>query len=213
MRSCAHWLGWKCGIELGAAHEKVRTARSLESLPRIAQAMSRGELSYSKVRALTRVATPETEETLLMVALHGTSHHVEAVVRGFRRAQQAVELDREARQQANRGLTYRHDDDGSLCLQVRLPAEAGALVLRALQRASTRTPPTREATLTRSPARTFQLERPAVRPPRTGRAELPFGRSTRPTRPTRCRRTRLRSVAPTRSRGSPRAGSRTVTAP
>jgi hypothetical protein len=133
-RSCAHWLGWKCGIELGAAREKVRTARALESLPRIDAAMSRGELSYSKVRALTRVATPETEETLLMVALHGTSHHVESVVRGFRRAQQAVELDRDARQQASRGLTYRHDDDGSLCLQVRLPAEAGALVLRALQR-------------------------------------------------------------------------------
>jgi hypothetical protein len=135
MRSCAHWLGWACGIELGAAREKVRTARALESLPRIDAAMSRGALSYSKVRALTRVATPETEETLLMVALHGTSHHVEAVVRGFRRAQQAVELDREARQHANRGLTYRHDDDGSLCLQVRLPAGAGALVLRALQRA------------------------------------------------------------------------------
>ncbi|MCX7231003.1 MAG: DUF222 domain-containing protein [Burkholderiales bacterium] len=134
-RSCAHWLGWKCGIELGAAREKVRTGRALESLPRIAEAMSRGELSYSKVRALTRVATPQTEETLLMIAQHGTAHHVESVVRGYRRAQQAVELDREARQQLNRGLTYRHDEDGSLWLQGCLPAEGGAIVLRALQRA------------------------------------------------------------------------------
>ena len=134
-RSCAHWLGWKCGIELGAAREKVRTGRALESLPRIAEAMSRGELSYSKVRALTRVATAQTEETLLMIARHGTAHHVESVVRGYRRAQQAVELDREARQHLNRGLTYRHDEDGSLWLQVCLPAEGGAIVLRALQRA------------------------------------------------------------------------------
>ena len=134
-RSCAHWLGWKCGIELGAAREKVRTGRALESLPRIAEAMSRGELSDSKVRALTRVATAQTEETLLMIARHGTAHHVESVVRGYRRAQQAVELDREARQQLNRGLTYRHDEDGSLWLQVCLPAEGGAVVLRALQRA------------------------------------------------------------------------------
>jgi hypothetical protein len=60
---------------------------------------------------------------------------VESVVRGYRRAQQAVELDREARQQLNRGLTYRHDEDGSLWLQGCLPAEGGAIVLRALQRA------------------------------------------------------------------------------
>ena len=70
-----------------------------------------------------------------MIARHGTAHHVESVVRGYRRAQQAVELDREARQQLNRGLTYRHDEDGSLWLQVCLPAEGGAIVLRALQRA------------------------------------------------------------------------------
>lgn len=133
-RTCAHWLGWKCGIELGAAREKVRVARALDALPRIGSAMARGALSYSKVRALTRVATPETEETLLMIALHGTAHHVEAVVRGFRRAQQAIELDREARQHANRGLTISYDDDGACRLVVRLPAEEGALVLNVLQR-------------------------------------------------------------------------------
>src|SRR4051812_32534830 len=56
--SCAHWLSWKCGIELCAAREKVRVARALETLPMISVAMGRGELSYSKVRAVTRVATP-----------------------------------------------------------------------------------------------------------------------------------------------------------
>lgn len=63
MRSCAHWLGWKCGSDLGAAREKVRVARALEALPAISAAMGRGELSYSKVRALTRVATQDTEDT------------------------------------------------------------------------------------------------------------------------------------------------------
>jgi hypothetical protein len=135
VRSCAHWLGWKCGIELGAAREKVRVARALEALPRIGAAMARGELSYSKVRALTRVANAETEATLLMIALHGTAHHVEAVVRGYRRARQAAELSREVRQHTGRGVRWHHDEDGSLVMQVRLPAADGALLLRALQRA------------------------------------------------------------------------------
>jgi hypothetical protein len=87
-QSCAHWLSWKCGVDLGAAREKVRVARALEGLPAIDVAMSRGELSYSKVRALTRVATPATEEVLLNVALHGTTHHVETLVRQFRRVQE-----------------------------------------------------------------------------------------------------------------------------
>ena len=64
-RSCAAWLSWRIGLDLGAAREKVRVARALGALPLLAQALARGELSYAKVRALTRVATPETEERLL----------------------------------------------------------------------------------------------------------------------------------------------------
>src|SRR5512132_253647 len=64
-RSCAHWLSWRIGLDLGAAREKVRVARALATLPLLAEALARGELSYSKVRALTRVATPETEARLL----------------------------------------------------------------------------------------------------------------------------------------------------
>src|SRR5690606_3969257 len=135
-RSCAHWLGWKCGIDLGAAREKVRVARALEALPRISAAMAGGELSYSEVRALSRVATPATEDTLLMIALHGTAAHVEKVVRHLRRAQESIALDREARQLATRGLHYHYDDDGSLVLQARLPAEAGALLVKALDQAT-----------------------------------------------------------------------------
>jgi len=64
-RSCAEWLSWRVGLDLGAAREKVRVARALATLPRLAQALARGELSYAKVRALTRVAMPDTEERLL----------------------------------------------------------------------------------------------------------------------------------------------------
>jgi hypothetical protein len=63
--SCAAWLGWRVGLDLGAARERVRVARALGSLPRLAEALARGELSYAKVRALTRVATPGTEARLL----------------------------------------------------------------------------------------------------------------------------------------------------
>src|SRR4249919_1315830 len=120
-QSCVHWLNWKCGIDMGAARERVRVAHALETLPRISAAMARGELSYSKVRALTRIASEGTEEYLLSIALHGTAHHVETLVRHYRRAQEAEELSREARQQANRGLSYFYDDDGSLVLKGRLP--------------------------------------------------------------------------------------------
>ena len=59
---CAHWLNWKCGVGMGAAREKVRVARALESLPKVAAAMESGRLSYSKAREITRVATSETED-------------------------------------------------------------------------------------------------------------------------------------------------------
>src|ERR1700722_13078330 len=142
LRSCAHWLNFKCGLNLGAAREKVRVAHALAGLPKIAAAMARGELSYSKVRAVSRVACEATEETFLMIALHGTAHHVENLVRGYRQAQQAAELSREAQQHVNRGVSYEYAEDGSLVLKARLPAVAGALVIQALQAALDRIPAT-----------------------------------------------------------------------
>src|ERR1700730_18065983 len=84
-RSCAAWLSWGGGLDLGAARERVRVARALGTLPLLAEALGRGELSYAKVRALTRVATPETEARLLAVGRAGTAAHVERIVRGWRR--------------------------------------------------------------------------------------------------------------------------------
>jgi hypothetical protein len=134
-QSCAHWLSWKCGLDLGAAREKLRVARAIEGLPKISAAMSTGQLSYSKARALTRVATPATEDVLLNVALNGTTHHVETLVRQFRRVQEVEELSREARQYSQRRLTYFHDADGSLVVKLQLTAENGALFLKAIEAA------------------------------------------------------------------------------
>ncbi len=136
VQSCAHWLNWKCGVAMGVAREKVRVAHALESLPKISEAMANGQLSYSKVRELTRVACSGTEDYLLSIALHGTAEHVEKSVRHFRRAKEVEELSREAEQQFNRFLSYSFDDDGSLILKGRLPADTGALVLKALQAAT-----------------------------------------------------------------------------
>src|SRR5687768_7194588 len=135
VKSCAHWLNWKCGITLGAAREKVRAARALDGLPRIASEMAAGRLSYFKVRELTRVATPANEDYLLNIALHGTASHVESVVRGYRRALDAEELSREAIQQRDQSLLYYTDSDGSLIIRGKVPAEIGALFVRALEAA------------------------------------------------------------------------------
>src|ERR1041384_7644692 len=66
--SCAHWLSWRTGIDIGAAREKVRVANALIVLPGLSGALERGEISYAKVRALTRVATPHNEQRLLALA-------------------------------------------------------------------------------------------------------------------------------------------------
>jgi hypothetical protein len=134
-QSCAHWLHWQCGLDLGAAREKVRVARALIALPNVSKAMSEGRLSYSKVRALTRVATPEAESVLLNVALHGTAHHLELLVRKYRRVLEVEELSREERQQSRRGLTYQYDEDGAVVITLRMPAETGTLFLKAIDAA------------------------------------------------------------------------------
>jgi Domain of unknown function (DUF222)/HNH endonuclease len=131
--SCAHWLNFKCGLALGAAREKVRVAHALLTLPKICASMARGELSYSKVRALTRIACANTEEGLLMIALHGTAHHVETLVRHYRRAEQVEQLAREQRQERNCRFSCWHDSDGSVVIQGRIPALTGELFMKALE--------------------------------------------------------------------------------
>src|SRR5438034_2330054 len=134
-RSCAAWLNWRIGLDPGAARERVRVARALGTLPRLAQALALGELSYSKVRALTRVATPETEERLLGVGRSGTAAHVERIVRGWRRVDRNAEARENRRQHASRALHVWQDEDGTVVLRGRLEPEVGALLVRALDAA------------------------------------------------------------------------------
>ena len=135
MASCAHWLSWQCGIGPVAAREKMRTARALESLPKIAEAFGEGRLSYSKVRALTRVATAATEATLLHIALNGTAEHVERTVRGFRRVQRDLERNEAEAMHERRYLDCRRESDGSVRLEARLAPEVGEMLLKALEAA------------------------------------------------------------------------------
>jgi hypothetical protein len=135
VKSCAHWLNWKCGIGLGAAREKVRVARALGALPRISAAMAEGRVSYAKVREMTRVADADNEDYLLNIALCGTATHVEMVARGYCRALDAKALTREAIQDRDQSLWFFTDPDGSLTIRGRVPAEIGALFKRALETA------------------------------------------------------------------------------
>src|SRR6266850_8197827 len=131
-RSCAAWLSWRVGLDLGAARERVRVARALGTLPLLAEALGRGELSYAKVRALTRVATPETEARLLAVGRAGTAAHVERIVRGWRCVDRRAEARETKHRHATRALHVYHDEDGMVILRGRLEPEAGALLLQAL---------------------------------------------------------------------------------
>src|SRR2546430_4356500 len=131
-RSCAAWLSWRVGLDLGAARERVRVARALGALPKLAQALARGELSYAKVRALTRVATPLTEERLLAVGKAGTADHVERIVRGWRRVDRKAEAQETTRRHASRALHVYQDEDGMGVIRWRLAREVGALLVQAL---------------------------------------------------------------------------------
>ena len=133
--SCAHWLGWACGIDAHTAREKVRVARALENLPLLSDALSQGELGYSKVRALTRVATADNEAYLLDIGRHGTAAHVEKFARLYRQACNANETERADARHRERGLTFWHEEDGTVVLHGRFPPEMAARILTALEAA------------------------------------------------------------------------------
>lgn len=140
LRSTAEWLSWQCGVGPNAAREQVRVARALRTLPTLAAAFAAGRLSYSKVRAITRTATPETEGMLTEWAQHATAAQIEQLIGAQRRA---VRREDAAARHAARYLQWRVDDDGSVVGSFRLTPEDAAIVLSALetaQRVSAETP-------------------------------------------------------------------------
>ncbi len=132
---CAQWLNWQCGIGKVAAREKVRVAKAIGALPEISASFEKGEISYSKVRAMTRIATPENESVLLNIALHGTAAHMERIVRQYRRVERIEEARLAEELHRHRYLHYRYDDDGSLVIEARLPPEVGALFRKSIEAA------------------------------------------------------------------------------
>ena len=123
-KSCAHWISWRCGIDLGAAREHVRVARRLAALPLIRASIERGELSYSKVRALTRMDDVEREQELLDLARTATASQLERMVRAYR----GVVAVQSGHIRDDRFLSIVPDDDGSFSIRGRLRAEEGALL-------------------------------------------------------------------------------------
>lgn len=137
LASCAHWLSWHCGLGLGSAREHVRVARAMADLPLLRAEFAAGRLSYSKVRAVTRISTPALERDLVHLALASTASQVERWVRGYRRTGKLESTDPEPY-----SLSWRFDD-GAMILAARLAPDDGALLLAALEFARTAlgTPP------------------------------------------------------------------------
>jgi 5-methylcytosine-specific restriction endonuclease McrA len=132
MNSCAQWLSWKCQMSSGTAREHVRVARALRDLPVIRREFAAGRLSYVKVRALTRIATPATEEGLADMAIPMTGNQLERFARAHRQCSSADD----AAARVRRRLTWRFEEDGSLAGSFRLPPLAGAVLLKALRAAA-----------------------------------------------------------------------------
>ena len=134
--STADWLAWRIGIHLGPARERLRTALALQELPQTSEAMEKGELSFTKVRALTRVAKPENEEVLLDLARSCSAAHLERMVRAWKTLDRKSEITAEQIRHRSRRFSAFVDDDGMVVVRGRLDPEVGALLMRAVEAAS-----------------------------------------------------------------------------
>jgi hypothetical protein len=133
--SCIDWLAWRIGVSRMTASEKVRAARALEDLPLISEAMGRGEISFSKVRALTRVATPENEAELLAFASANSTASLERLVRGWKTMDRAGEQRVEQLRHRMRSFSVFPDGEGMYLVRGRLTPEVAAVLMRAVEAA------------------------------------------------------------------------------
>lgn len=142
----AHWLSWRTGMDLGAARERVRVARALGGLPLIDEALRQGRVSFAKVRAMTRVATPATEELLLQHAEVTTAGRLERICRGMRYALAMEDPEAEPERYVRHWTT----ESGMVRIQIQLPAEEGAILLKAVEAARTEQPPVEDRAASRA---------------------------------------------------------------
>ena len=132
MCSSAHWLSWRCGMSGSTAREHVRVARALRTLPLTKAEFAAGRLSYSKVRAITRVGTAVNEDELVQAAQAASAVQLDRLCAGIRTGAPIADVNDRHRR---RRLTYRVEDDGSVCVSVRSSPEDGAVIVEALRRA------------------------------------------------------------------------------
>jgi hypothetical protein len=134
--SLPHWLSWQLGMGLKPAYERVRVARALEELPLIRDAYRAGRMSWSQVRAVTRVATEADQQTWIDCARFSTGAQLERLVRGVRRAKQPAEDDADPiAARLRKRDQVRYDPDGTLVVTLRFAAEDGAVFLAAVEAA------------------------------------------------------------------------------
>src|SRR6516165_7526890 len=131
MPSCAAWLSWRCQIAPGTARDQVRVARALGGFPLITAEFAAGRLSYAKVRALTRIVTPETEADLLEMALPMTAGQLERFAQAHRR----VTREQEQLVRSRRKFCWQWAGDFEFAFRGLLPPEEAAVVLQALRAA------------------------------------------------------------------------------
>jgi hypothetical protein len=131
--NCAEWLNFKCGIVPGTAREKVRVAHAMFWLPRVCEAFADGRLAYSKVRALTRIADAHNEAALVDYALGATAKQVDDHCRRLRNARRDLSTPDAERLHRERALHCATHGDGRMRINVDLPLETGALVMKALE--------------------------------------------------------------------------------
>jgi hypothetical protein len=123
-RSMAHWLSWKCALSMRTGREHVRIARDLERLPRVLAEFSAGRLSYSKVRALSRlIVAPQSEDDLVEIALSATAGQLDFLAAGCRRVRRNNDPERERRIHEERRLSLVLDGDGSGRVSLRGPSD------------------------------------------------------------------------------------------
>jgi hypothetical protein len=134
--NCADWMNMKCGMAPCTAREKLRVANALFDLPQTSTAFAKGELSYSKVRSLTRILTPLNEEHHLDFAIKATASQVDRHCQDLRNVQREVSIVDANRLHEHRYLSWSAHSDGSVTLSVELPKESAELVIKAIEKAT-----------------------------------------------------------------------------
>lgn len=124
-RSAQQWLSWKCGLGYTAATERLRVARVLPSLPAVAAGLAAGRLSWSKVREITRVATPADEQRWAVLAEAATASQIAVLVSAARR----VTASDAEHQLDTRQFSWTSESDGSTTITIRLPAERARTII------------------------------------------------------------------------------------